>query len=460
MHQTFADLSPAQLRRQAETLLQQTPTRIAPQPELDSQRLIHELQVYQAELEIQNEELRHRQDELRTAHDRYAALYDLAPVGYLTLDALGTILAANLTAATLLGTLRSHLYGTMLARFIAREDQDTFYLYRRQVLETGTNQTCDLRMQRPDGTTFVACLESRRIPVEHSQGWQCLLTLSDITARKQTEEALQAARDDLEQRVLERTAALAQAYEDLKRFAYVVSHDLRAPLITLRGFARELQEACGVLRTALPTVVPHLGESQRGAVTAALEQDIPEALGFIHTAVSGMDKLIEAVLTLSRLERQFLHLEPVDLEALVHQLLHSLHYQIQKQQVRVTAGPFPPVHADRMAMEHIMSNLLSNAVTSLLPDRPGELRIWAEAEPEVTTVHVQDNGRGIAAADIPDVFEIFRRSGSQDVPGPGMGLASVRTLVRRHGGDVWCQSAIGEGTTFSFTLPHHGVEAA
>jgi PAS domain S-box-containing protein len=254
-------------------------------------------------LEIQNEELRHHQAELHTARDRYAALYELAPVGYLTLDATGTILTANLTAATLLGTLRSDLHGTMLTRFIARDDQDTFYLYRRQVVETGTTQTCDLRMQRPDGTAFVTCLESRRIPEEHGQGWRCLTTLSDITARKQAEETLQAARDELEQRVLERTTALAQAYEDLQRFAYVVSHDLRAPLITLQGFARELQEACGVLQTALPAVVPHLGERQRVAVTAALQQDIPEALGFIHTAVTGMDKLIEAVLTLSRLKR-------------------------------------------------------------------------------------------------------------------------------------------------------------
>jgi PAS domain S-box-containing protein len=426
---------------------------------MDSQRLVHELQVHQVELEIQNEELSRQQAELHTARDKYAALYDLALVGYLTLDAMGTILAANLTAATLLGTLRSTLYGTMLARFIARDDQDTLYLYRRQVLETGINQTCDLRMQRPDGTTFVAYLESRRIPAEHGQGWRCLTTLSDITARKQAEEALQAARDELEQRVLERTAALAQAYEDLKHFAYVVSHDLQAPLITLQGFARELQEACGVLQTALPTVVPHLGERQRGAVTAALQQDIPEALGFIHTAVTGMDKLIEAVLTLSRLERQILHIELVDMEALVHQLLQNLRYQMRKHQMCVTVGSLPPVHADRMAMEHIMSNLLSNAVICVVPDRPGELRIWAEAGPEVTTVHVQNNGRGIAAADIPDVFEIFRRPGPQDIPEAGMGLASVRTLVRRHGGDVWCQSAVGEGTTFSFTLPNHVAEA-
>jgi signal transduction histidine kinase len=105
-------------------------------------------------------------------------------------------------------------------------------------------------------------------------------------------------------------------------------------------------------------------------------------------------------------------------------------------------------------MEQIFSNLLSNAINYLVPDRPGEVLITAEDHPEYTTFQVQDNGRGIAAADIPKVFEPFRRVGKQDVPGEGMGLAYVQTLVRRHGGTIWCRSIPGVGTTFAFTIAH------
>jgi PAS domain S-box-containing protein len=148
------------LRQQAEVALQQTPPGVIEYSEGDPQRLLYELQVHQAELVIQNEELRRQHLELTTARDKYTALYEFAPVGYVTLDARGTILEANLMAATLLGVPRSSLVGTPLTRCIARDDQDTFYFHRIQVFETQTTQTCDLHLQRPDGTGCMVHLES------------------------------------------------------------------------------------------------------------------------------------------------------------------------------------------------------------------------------------------------------------------------------------------------------------
>jgi PAS domain S-box-containing protein len=461
MRQHRSDDSTAlhQLRQRAEAALQQTPQGVIEPPEGDPQRLLYELQLHQAELAIQNEELRQRQIELTAARDTYAALYDFAPVGYVTLDPRGTILEANLTAATLLGVPRSMLVGIPLAHRIARDDQDAFYIHRYRVFETHTTQTCDLRLQRPDGTVVVAHLESCAIAVEAGLAFQCLTALSDITARKQAEEALQAAHDTLEERVLERTTALAAAYQELRRFATVVAHDLRAPLINVQGFAKELARACEVLQAVLPTALPSLDNAQREAVTTALEGDIPEALGFIRAGVARMDRLLEAMFTLSRMGQRPLHLEAVDMEALVQQCLQTLAHQLRERQVDVTVGPLPQVHADSLAMTQIVSNLLSNAINALVPGRPGELRITAAAGPESTVFHIQDNGRGIAAEDIPTVFELFRSLGSQNAAGAGMGLAYVRTLVRRHDGDVWCQSTPGVGTTFTFTIAKHLAES-
>ena len=464
-----------QLRQQAEAALQQMPSGVIESPEEDPQRLIYELQVHQAELAIQNEELRRRQLELAAARDKYAALYDFAPVGYVTLDTRGTILEANLTAATLLGVPRRILVGTPLTRCIVRDDQDAFYFHRYRVFETHTTQTCDLHLQRPDGTVFVAHLESCIITGEGAPlNWrpsadtvageagparQCLTALSDITARKQAEDALQTAHDELEQRVLERTTALATAYEELKHFTDVVAHDLRAPLINVQGFTRELAQACEVLQTVLPAALPSLDNAQRAAVITALESDIPEALGFIRAGVVRMNGLLEAVLRLSHMGHRPIHFEVVDMAALVQQCVQTLAHQLRERQVCVIVGALPQVHADSMAMSQIVSNLLSNAINALMPGRPGELRITAAAGPETTAFHIQDNGRGIAAADIPKVFEMFRRLGPQEAAGEGMGLTYVRALVRRHGGDVWCQSTPGAGTTFTFTIAQHLAES-
>jgi signal transduction histidine kinase len=274
----------------------------------------------------------------------------------------------------------------------------------------------------------------------------------DLSARVQAEEALRQAHDELEQRVRERTAALQEANDDIRRFAYIVSHDLRAPLINLHGFAQELRDACTVLTAALPAVVPHLEGRQGAEVTRALEDDIPEALGFIETSVTRMDRLIQAVLQLSRFGRRELQLEPIATDALIHETLRTLAHQMAQRQVQVTVEPLPVVHADRLALGQIFGNLLANAVAYLEPDRPGEITITAAQHPGMTRFAVRDNGRGIAADDIPRVFEPFHRVGRQDVPGEGMGLAYVRTLVRRHGGDLTCQSTLGVGTTFTFTI--------
>jgi len=168
--------------------------------------------------------------------------------------------------------------------------------------------------------------------------------------------------------------------------------------------------------------------------------------------VTRMDRLIEALLQLSRLGRRELQREPIATAALVHETLRTLAHQMAQQQVQVSVGALPVVHADRLALAQIFGNLLANAVVYLAPGRPGTIAITAEQRPGITVFAVRDNGRGIAADDIPRVFEPFRRVGRQDAPGEGMGLAYVRTLVRRHGGDITCQSTLGEGTTFTFTI--------
>jgi signal transduction histidine kinase len=254
------------------------------------------------------------------------------------------------------------------------------------------------------------------------------------------------------------TAKLKASREEFETFAYIVSHDLRNPLINLKGFASELRSSFEAVRPAIDVALPHLSEEQRQAVVTAYQQDAPEALEFIESSVARIEGFINAVLKLSRLERRELRFEPIDMTALVHKVLETLTDQIEAHKAKVTVGPLPEVVADRVSMEEIMAGILTNAVIYLTNDRSGEIGVAGQRTTDETIIHVRDNGRGIAAEDVRKVFEPFRRAGKQDVPGQGMGLPYAKTLIQRHGGRLWCESELGVGTTFVFTISNRLVK--
>ena len=200
-------------REEAEQRLAAKGTAAEQRSDVDVRLAIHELQVHQIELELQNEELRKAQAELEESRSRYSDLYDFAPVGYFTFDQQGLILEVNLTGTNLLGAERSALSKKPFVLFIAPEHQDAFYLHLRQVMQTGTQQSCEIRLIRKDGTWFHAQLAS----IAGDDGKQntslCRTVVTDITERRQAGESLRRAKDDLELRVQERTAELARANE-------------------------------------------------------------------------------------------------------------------------------------------------------------------------------------------------------------------------------------------------------
>lgn len=286
------------------------------------------------------------------------------------------------------------------------------------------------------------------------------LTRGDVPAitafANQAAIALENAR--LYEEARARSAELERSNEEIKQFAYIVSHDLRAPLVNLQGFSAELGSGVNTVRSAMESAMPHLDEKQRTELKHAVEEDIPEALGFIQSSVGRMDRFIGAVLELSRLGRRELNVETLDMEGMVQAAVGSLAHQIEQGDVKVTVGTLPEVVADRVSMEQIMGNLLTNAVIYLDPARRGEIEVTAERVREDTVFRVHDNGRGIAEEDMSKVFAPFRRVGRQDVSGEGMGLPYVQTLVRRHGGRIWCESQLGVGTSFFFAVPNNVTE--
>lgn len=204
-HPSIPSSSADRLHERAESATRMTRADIGRMSPDEIQRLVHELQVHQIELEMQNEELRHAQAELARSRDRFSELYDHAPVGFVTHEAGGKVLEANLTAAAMLGVGRGDLVGGNFTRFVARDSQDSLHLHQLAVSESEGPQACELRLRRPDGGDFAARIESVRAVVPGGEVGQCRSAIVDITARKVTEEKLRRLNETLEQRVAEQT---------------------------------------------------------------------------------------------------------------------------------------------------------------------------------------------------------------------------------------------------------------
>ncbi len=283
-----------------------------------------------------------------------------------------------------------------------------------------------------------------------------ILMVRRATARLQAaSRALASANARLEERVAARTAALQEANEEIQHFAYIVSHDLRSPLVNIMGFTSELE----ALRDALIDEAPAAGRGEGTAPGDAAERrdevrrEFDEALAFIKSSTAKMDRLINAILQLSRAGRRQFDPQPVDLDQTMRMIGQSLAHQLQEKDATLEIAPLPSVVTDRLAVEQIFSNLLDNAVKYLRRGVPGRIEVSAVEKPSIVAIRIADNGRGIDPKDRERVFELFRRSGVQDVAGEGIGLAHVRMLLRRIGGRISLESEPGRGSAFTIILP-------
>ncbi|BCJ90071.1 hypothetical protein IZ6_08060 [Terrihabitans soli] len=265
--------------------------------------------------------------------------------------------------------------------------------------------------------------------------------------------ALETLNRNLEQIVDTRTADLKAANDEIQRFAYIVSHDLRSPLVNVMGFTSELQVARETISKFYNNVVATLPERATPDVKQAIEEELPEAIDFIRSSTAKMDRLINAILRLSREGGRVLTPEPLDMKRLFEGIGESLAHQLAEAGAKLNIEDVPNLVGDRLAIEQIFTNLLENAVKYLAPGRPGQIRVQGWQEGSTVFYDVEDNGRGIDPRDHARVFDLFRRAGAQDRPGEGIGLAHVRALVRRLGGTITLNSAANEGSTFRVSLP-------
>lgn len=237
--------------------------------------------------------------------------------------------------------------------------------------------------------------------------------------------------EQLEERVAERTQQLQATIQQLEAFSYSVSHDLRAPLRAVHGFATALAEDYA-------------------------ERLDPEGLDLLEKVIGSaerMSRLIGDLLTFSRIGRQQLVHGPVDMNDLVAAAVEEVLVAGPSQRPQVIVGDLPPATGDTSMLTQVWINLLSNAVKFTSGSRDPRIEVYADTDDDRVVYHVRDNGVGFDPAQALELFGAFRRLHGGAYPGTGIGLAIVHDVIARHGGRVWADADDGKGATFSFTLP-------
>lgn len=260
----------------------------------------------------------------------------------------------------------------------------------------------------------------------------------DITELKESQHALERMNEELEQRVLQRTAELQQSNDELQQFAYVTSHDLQAPLRAIVSYIELL----------------------KNRYSGKLDADADDFIGFVADGGKRMQTMINDLLAYSRTGRGEITPEVVESGVALNSALDNLKFELEDSGAEVRHAQLPAVRCDMTQLILLFQNLVANAVKFHSAEVP-RVEIGAEQQGAEWLFRIRDNGIGIAPAQFQRVFQIFQRlHTAEQYPGSGMGLAICKKILERHQGRIWVQSEPGKGSTFFFTLPCAPAESS
>ena len=476
--QAFLKVDPGSaLRQQAEaayrTMAAQAPEQVETLSPEATQRMVHELHVHQIELEMQNEELRRTQLELEASKEHYFQLFDLAPVGYVTLSEHGLILGANLTVGAMLGLPKKILLGKPLYRFILPEDQDLYYLQSKKLSETGAPQVSDLRMLRENKSIVWVRLHTTATKATEDGALVRRATLSDITASKDLERQKELLQQELDRRaaaaaadkvlsarkkaeLLERSNAELLAHQESLSLAKLdaesanqaksdflanMSHEIRTPLSAIMGFTDLLLD-------------PRISEVERQQFASTIRRN-----GKLLT------QLIDDILDLSKVEAEKLVIEriPCSLPGIMADVTTLVGQQAWEKGIYlriVSEGEVPEkIVSDPVRLKQILINIVGNAVKFTAiggVDVVVKLHKPCAGSAAKIEFSVADTGRGIAPEHCGHLFQPFMQADSSTTRrfgGTGLGLVLARRLAQALGGDVvLTKSVLGSGSVFTVTI--------
>ena len=373
---------------------------------------------------------RKRGEEARQA---YAAeihdLYNQAPCGYHSLGSDGTFLQINDTELTWLGYAREEVIGKLRFQdLLTPESRQIFYESFETYKQRGWVNDLEFQIYRKDGSSMTVLLNATAIKDADGRYLSGRSTLFDITERKQADDKIKRLNQDLERRATQ----VETANRELESFSYSVSHDLRAPLRHIDGFV-------GLLKKN----------------RSSMDEKSQRYLQIISESAKHMGRLIDDLLSFSRMGRAEMQHSVVSMQELLKEVQRELGKEAAGRSIEWKVGRLPAIQADPAMLRLVFINLLSNAIKYTRPREEAVIEIGSDcSRPDAVAFYVRDNGVGFDMRYIDKLFGVFQRLHRADeFEGTGIGLANVRRIIHRHGGETWAEGRVGSGATFYFSLP-------
>ncbi|MGE5411578.1 MAG: ATP-binding protein [Clostridiales bacterium] len=418
--------------------------------------LLQELSIHRVELEMQNEELRDLQSNAEASMDKFKKLFDLSPTGYVETDMNGRITEVNSTFCKLVNYERPSILQLPFIFFISSGDKRKYLKHLNKVISNKDKDSCELRLFRRKGILQNVLLQSVYV---NDMGNKCCLTTvielpektsneiteegaSDIsgnyieqnnTGLKDTATSTSTEKDLTKSKLMKTLKKLEETNKELEEFTSIISHDLQEPVRIMENMSHLLLQR----------------------YKGKLDPQGEELTQIIADGAVRMKELIKELLNLSKITTKGKPFEWINTEGILQLLLADiLNYQVNKTNAIITNDPMPEIFADRVQFEHLLQNLITNAIKYHKTDVRPEVHISCISSKEEWIFSVKDNGIGIDPQHHERIFRIFQRLHLQsEYEGSGVGLALCKKIVDRHRGRIWVESEEGKGSTFYFTIP-------
>lgn len=393
-----------------------------------------ELKEYVVKLEKTIEEREKAEKELGRSELKYKKLYDGMMDGFVITTIEGKILEFNNAFTSMLmydddDELKSKNINDLTP---AKWHDEEKRIFENQVFGSGYSETYEKEMIKKDGSIFPVELRTYLIVNEKNEKEGMWAIIKDITERKKIELMTQKLNEELEQRVKERTSQLKILNQELEAFSYSVSHDLRTPLRIISGYSKILFEE----------------------YANELSDDAKTLLEGITKNTNNMSCLIDDLLEFSKLNRKEVALTEINFEKIFKEVFNEIPGSAIKDKVKINISKLPVVKGDKALLKQVAANFISNAVKFSSKVENPEINVSANIENGMAVFCIKDNGVGFDMNYSGKLFGVFQRLHKQnEYEGTGVGLAIVKRIINRHGGKVWAESELNNGSSFYFSLP-------